>query len=746
MRTALLVLLSLLHFRLFAQSVSVNYKEITFQQRNFYDLQGAGTPQQIWQDPQNPDFIHAVYTYSEFTTGSNWPNRVVLYLFSSDRGLNWEILGPIFPAVRTGYGAITGLSNGAALIAAHSGDNVNPLTNIYVDAFPGLGSFTVLQPGSARVVGPKIISTQSMSLSNKFVFITATRMWDSTYLNIGTSLSSGNFSGYKKIDAGQGDQFALGRGNDGRIGIAYTNSTSNFPDHQGDVYFCESTNNGTSFSSPLKIFQYSSVDSLAGYKGISIVYQNNIPKVFFETVQQPYNVSLPSDAPSKIRVWSSDFFGTDPNRSNVLADIKNVPRGYGHVSADFLSLMCKPCGGVSNDGTMLFCSFMVMNSAKKDSSHYYDIYLARSTNGGLNWLPPKKINPSQPRNDWKYSSISPVNDNDAGNYYVNMFAQKDTMPSENILNSPDAETNAKPVFIRIAYPRTGSAPSPPSLILPDNNAENVSLAPLLDWSDTGGLYNLQVSADSNFNSFVINEVNLETSGYQIPFYLSPGSSYYWRVCSANDFGYSSFSSRFRFTVSPTALIAPLLISPANNSIGQTQTPTLRWNRISNAISYNAQLAIDLNFNNIIYSASNITDTAHIIEPGTLAINTFYYWRVRASNSAGFGPYSEVWKFKTLFVGVNQISELIPTSYKLYYNYPNPFNPTTKIKFDLPKSSFVKINVFDITGRMISELANTNLQAGSYETEFNGGNISSGIYYYRIEAGNFVETKKMILIK
>ena len=75
-----------------------------------------------------------------------------------------------------------------------------------------------------------------------------------------------------------------------------------------------------------------------------------------------------------------------------------------------------------------------------------------------------------------------------------------------------------------------------------------------------------------------------------------------------------------------------------------------------------------------------------------------------------------------------------------------FNPTTKIKFDLPNSSIVRINVFDITGRMINEILNMNLNAGSYETEFNGANLSSGIYYYRIEAGNFVETKKMILIK
>jgi len=88
----------------------------------------------------------------------------------------------------------------------------------------------------------------------------------------------------------------------------------------------------------------------------------------------------------------------------------------------------------------------------------------------------------------------------------------------------------------------------------------------------------------------------------------------------------------------------------------------------------------------------------------------------------------------------------PGKFYLQQNYPNPFNPTTKIKFDLPKSTFVKINVFDISGKLVNEIINQNLYAGSYEAEFNGANLASGIYYYRIEANDFIETKKMMLIK
>ena len=89
---------------------------------------------------------------------------------------------------------------------------------------------------------------------------------------------------------------------------------------------------------------------------------------------------------------------------------------------------------------------------------------------------------------------------------------------------------------------------------------------------------------------------------------------------------------------------------------------------------------------------------------------------------------------------------IPTEYKLYNNYPNPFNPSTKIKFDIPKSSLVKLTVYDIIGKEVETLFNGNLNVGTYNVEFTAENLSSGIYFYRIESVDFIDTKKMIFIK
>jgi Secretion system C-terminal sorting domain len=98
------------------------------------------------------------------------------------------------------------------------------------------------------------------------------------------------------------------------------------------------------------------------------------------------------------------------------------------------------------------------------------------------------------------------------------------------------------------------------------------------------------------------------------------------------------------------------------------------------------------------------------------------------------------------IGIKQISGIVPDNYKLYQNYPNPFNPTTNIKFDIPKSSLVKVVVYDILGREVKTLVNEFKNAGSYKLDFDASNISSGTYFYRIEAGDFVEIKKMVLIK
>jgi hypothetical protein len=89
---------------------------------------------------------------------------------------------------------------------------------------------------------------------------------------------------------------------------------------------------------------------------------------------------------------------------------------------------------------------------------------------------------------------------------------------------------------------------------------------------------------------------------------------------------------------------------------------------------------------------------------------------------------------------------VAVEFELYDNYPNPFNPSTTIKFELPKSSHVSLTVYDILGREVSVLVNEKREAGAYEVKFDGSNLASGVYFYRIQAGSFVQTKQLLLLR
>lgn len=113
-----------------------------------------------------------------------------------------------------------------------------------------------------------------------------------------------------------------------------------------------------------------------------------------------------------------------------------------------------------------------------------------------------------------------------------------------------------------------------------------------------------------------------------------------------------------------------------------------------------------------------------------------------SNSNGLYVISE----NPPYIGLNNTGTEIPQEFSLSQNYPNPFNPATKIRFELPKSSRVKLSVYDITGKEIEILVSEKLGAGGYEYDWNGINLPSGVYFYKLTADNFVQTRKMVLVK
>jgi photosystem II stability/assembly factor-like uncharacterized protein len=293
---------------------------------------------------------------------------------------------------------------------------------------------------------------------------------------------------------------------------------------------------------------------------------------------------------------------------------------------------------------------------------------------------------------------------------------------------------------------TYTGPEAPILLSPANGAINVSLTPVFSWSNVSSAtyYLFEISTDSLFVT-IKDSASVTANQFIMPSgILIPGTVYFWRVIAYNNNGSGPWSTVFRFTTLGVPL-TPNLIYPTNGMIGVSPTPTLDWDSIAVALYYKVQISTVSNFA-IITDSATITASQYTVPAGKLQLNYTYFWRVNASNASGTSPWSSTWYFTVSTIGLITTGNIIPDNFKLYSNYPNPFNPATKIRFDIPKSTLTKLIVYDALGRTVETLVNKELSAGTYEYTWNASKYNSGIYFLRIVSDKFVETRKMVLLK
>ena len=158
-----------------------------------------------------------------------------------------------------------------------------------------------------------------------------------------------------------------------------------------------------------------------------------------------------------------------------------------------------------------------------------------------------------------------------------------------------------------------------------------------------------------------------------------------------------------------------------------------WNFGSKDLSKFKQAAYNLNTGG--YSGNDlkiwITASTNIEDPIAIPVNDYSTENVAASASAQS-------------VTMQQAS--LVTTYSLSQNYPNPFNPTTVIDYTIPKESHVMLKIYDVLGQEVETLVNEEQNVGRYQVQFDGSRLASGVYFYRLVAGNHVITKKMLLLK
>jgi hypothetical protein len=185
-----------------------------------------------------------------------------------------------------------------------------------------------------------------------------------------------------------------------------------------------------------------------------------------------------------------------------------------------------------------------------------------------------------------------------------------------------------------------------------------------------------------------------------------------------------------------------------NTDGTGNGPSCRWvDAITTAGTTTYYMATSTG----VYSTSDISvSPVTWVQEGPTTIGSVVCAMLMTRQSDGLvvvGTHgSGVYSANQTVVNVESEISDIPTNYSMTQNYPNPFNPSTKIEFALPSSKNVNISIYDVTGRRVKELLNKNLSAGTHTVDFNASDLASGTYIYRITAGNFVESKKMVLLK
>ncbi len=189
--------------------------------------------------------------------------------------------------------------------------------------------------------------------------------------------------------------------------------------------------------------------------------------------------------------------------------------------------------------------------------------------------------------------------------------------------------------------------------------------------------------------------------------------------------------------------APELISPDLVS-DVPRNPILIWHTSPSAISYQVQVSNNSVFTSLFLDTT-VTDTS--LQLDTLAANTKYYWRVSASNEEGTSEYSDYARFTTgdHIVGIREFSKAA-AEFWLFQNYPNPFNPATTIVFRLPQSSTVRLVLMNIIGEEIMTIASGHFNSGPHAVKLDAASLASGVYFYRLEAGNDVNVKKLLILK
>jgi hypothetical protein len=294
------------------------------------------------------------------------------------------------------------------------------------------------------------------------------------------------------------------------------------------------------------------------------------------------------------------------------------------------------------------------------------------------------------------------------------------------------------------------APMAPLQEAPRSGVGSLLTSQTFRWhpSRLANTYNLQIATDSPFDSTVYDQHGIRDTFMTVTS-LHYSTTYFWRVRGTNSEGDGTFSSVWSFTSAVAPPATPALLAPGSASNGQLPNVKLIWRSSPHADRYHLQVATDAPFATPVYSDSTLKDT--VMTVGPLHYTTTYYWRVRATNSDWTTTWSPVWSLTVMSP---------PVAYDLYQNFPNPGNPSTVIRYDIPAEAQVDLVLYNLLGQAVRTMVSAVQKAGRYDYSLDAGDLPSGVYFYRIVAkstgvlegttvpptDSFVKTFKMMILK
>jgi hypothetical protein len=281
-----------------------------------------------------------------------------------------------------------------------------------------------------------------------------------------------------------------------------------------------------------------------------------------------------------------------------------------------------------------------------------------------------------------------------------------------------------------------------TLVAPVNNANWIPQPVTLHWDDMrAASYHVQVATDSNFTDVILDDTTA-TKTSKILDSLQMNKKYFWHVrATIPQVTVNEWSQTWSFTTLPLLPTQTDLISPHNDTILYKTRVDFSWDAVLNVpLNYWFEIADNDSLENS-YIDSTLTDTtAALYEP---LVTQTYWWRVRAQNAAGWGPFSPLYHFTML--GSNDVAEMnAPVKSGLIQNYPNPFTSSTLIRIPA-QTQVVSLKIYDALGREVADLS-AEARSGNTSIPFDGNRLPAGVYVCRMRGVDFVSSKLMVLDK